>query len=133
MVGARRREQQRFGARAPAIGAAGQQQRADRFRALAPARLARFDDVQTTAPQGLGQGAQLRRLACPLPAFQRDEPAARHPNSDFRPFQSRPNMPASATSSPATSGITCGAVSWVWTISCAICWPLAIGALIGPV
>ena len=133
MVGARGGEQQGFGARAPAILAAGEQQGADRFRAFAAARLARFHDLQPARAQGSGERAKLGRFTRALSAFQRDEAARTHPNSDFMPFQMRPNIPASATSSPATNGMTCGGVSGVWTMSWAICCPLAIGALIGPV
>src|SRR5204863_484740 len=74
---------------------------------------ARDDDVKATRAQRVGECIHLRRLADPFPTLEADElPARRHaiPNSDLRPIQMRPKKPALPTSSPATSGTTCGGV-----------------------
>ncbi len=133
MIGASGGEKERFGAGVPAVGGSGEEEGADGFGAFAAAGFAGFHDFQALGAQGGGEGAELRRFTGALPALQSDEPAACHPKKDFRPFQRRPKMPASDTSSPATRGRTCGGVSGVETISSATFCPFAMGALIGPV
>jgi len=94
-----------------------------------------FDDCEAALAQQARKRLQLRRLADPLAAFEADEsPAPAHaiPSSDFSPIHARVKKPASPTSSPATSGTTCGSVSPVVTTSCATSSPFLIGALIGP-
>ena len=98
-----------------------------RFGAFAAARLTRLDDVDAVGTDGVGEGDDLGRLADPLPAFEADEfPAVAHaiPMSDLRPSQMRPKKPALPTSSPATSGTTCGGVSGVVMTRSAICCAL---------
>ena len=136
-VGARRGEQQGFGARAPAVGVAGHQQGADRFCSRRATGFARQHDRRAALAQRLGQSLRLRRFADALATLERDEhPARGHadhaPNRDFSPAHARPKNPASPTAFSATSGMTCGGVDEVSTIRSAMCWPLAIGALIGP-
>ena len=78
MVGARRGEQQGLGARVPARLVALQQQRADRLGIGAAAGLAGDDDRQPAPLERRGERVELGRLARPLPAFEADEPPARH-------------------------------------------------------
>src|SRR5207249_4639327 len=107
MVGACRGKQQRFGPRPPAGRVAGKQQLANRFGPGAAARFSCDNDVDPAGFQCLGERAELRRLADPLPAFEADEfPAFAHamPMSDLSPSQMRPKKPALPTSSPATNG-----------------------------
>src|SRR3954447_3999660 len=135
MVRPRCREQEGFGLCAPSIIGTAEEEFTDLLRAVAATRFSSDKYVQATRPQRLGERLHLRRLADPLPAFQADEPAPRRhaiPNSDFRPTQMRPKKPALPTSSPATSGTTCGGVSPVVTTSCATSCPFAIGATSGP-
>jgi len=114
VVGTGRREQQRFRLRSPTLLGPGQEQFANSFGALASAWFAGDDDLQTALGQSFGEGPDLSGLADPFPAFEGDELSAfAHaiPNSDLRPSQMRPKKPALPTSSPATSGTTCGGVS----------------------
>src|SRR3954454_7365497 len=135
MVRPRCREQEGFGLCAPSIIRTAEEEFTDLLRTVASARFSSDHEVQAPRPQRLGERLHLRRLADSLPAFKADElPACCHaiPNSDFRPTQMRPKKPALPTSSPATSGTTCGGVSPVVTTSCATSCPLAIGATSGP-
>ena len=139
MVAARRGEQQCLRPRVPAPIIAFEEQGADRLCARAPARLARDDHADPAPLERGGERGELGRLARPLPALEADEPPARHlvspyamPSNCLRPVHRRPKKPASSTASAATSGITCSPVSDEVTIRSAMCWPLAIGALIGP-
>ena len=135
MVGAGGGEEQGLGLGGPAVVVALEQKLADRLGAGAAAGLAGLDHLEAAAAQRLGQRLQLGRLADPLPAFEGDEAArASRLSRTARsgPFQIRPKKPASPTASAATSGMVWGGVSAVETTRSAICWPLAIGALIGP-
>ena len=64
---------------APALRRAVNDQLADRLRALGAAGLAGDEELDAAGPKARGKAGQLRALAGPLPAFQRDKPAARHP------------------------------------------------------
>ncbi len=77
MVGARGGKQQRLHLRAERLGSAGKDHVADRFRARRSARLARHHHGVALVAQLLRQPPDLRRLARPFPAFERDEKAAR--------------------------------------------------------
>ena len=89
-------EEQGFRSSAPAVVGAAQQQLADALRALAAAGLARDEHVKAALGQRFGKRLHLRRLADPLPAFERDELAAAHamPNSDLSPSHTRVKNPA---------------------------------------
>ena len=134
MVGTRGGEQQRLDARAPAVGAACHQQVADRLRPRRAARLPRRYHGQATRAQCLGEAGELRRFADALPPFERDEATRQRqtPKKDQSPAHARRKNPASPTAFSATSGITCGGVEGVSTTRSAMCWPAAMGALIGP-
>ena len=132
MIRARSGEEQCLGTRTPAIGLAFHQQRTDCFCAGAPARFTGCHDSVPARTECIGQRLKLGRFADALSAFKGDEFGAHPPKNDIKPAQTRPKKPASETASSATSGMTCGAVSGVVTTRSAMCWPLAIGALIGP-
>ena len=85
--------------------------------------------------QRLGKGAELGRLAGPLPAFEADEAPARRSRHAEELLEADPDAAEEARFArplrrrPAAST---AAVSAVVTTRSAICWPLAIGALTGP-
>ena len=130
MVGAGGGEQQRFGLRAPAVLASAEQQFADLLGAFATARFAGHDHVEPALAQGRGERRTCVDLPTPSPPSRLMNFRGRHaiPNSDLSSSQIRPKNPALPTSSPATSGTTCGGVSPVVTTSWATSCPLAIGA-----
>ena len=128
-------EQQSFGARIPARVVAFEQEFADRLGAGAPAGFSGDDDGQAAPGEGFGQGGELGRLADPFPAFEADEPTARHqpiPSNCLRPIQMRPKKPAGSTPCAAISGMTCSPESAVVTIRSAIWSPFLKPALSGP-
>ena len=137
MVGARGGEQQRLGRGAPALFVAGRAaaRGSPRRPGCRPARGSRRQSMP--APRSASASAatwvDLPAPSPPSRLMKRPRAVAHAiPNSCLKPIQMRPKKPASPTASPATSGITCGAVSAVVTTRSAICWPLAIGALTGP-
>jgi len=133
MVGAGGIDEQQFGQRAPAVGVALDDQRTDRFGPRSAARLARRHDLEPLGAKCGDEQCSLSRLARPLPAFERDELARHFPMTRWRnALPTRPNGPAMATASLATSGRRAVGSPGVVTTSSAIFWPLAIGALIGP-
>ncbi len=133
MVGAGRSHEQRLGRRAPAVGLALDDQRADRLRPRRAARLARLDDVDPVFAQGAREERRLGRLAGPFPALKGNEaPAHLPPRRAWKALAMRPNGPAAATASVATSGSRAVGRPGVVTTRSAMCWPLAIGALTGP-
>ena len=64
---------------APALRRAVNDQLADRLGTLGAARLASDHELDAACLKTLAEAAHLRALAGPLSAFQRDEPAPRHP------------------------------------------------------
>ncbi len=134
VIGAGRGEQESLRLRPVAIVLSAQEKLANGLGAVASARLAGEDHSDSALAQGRRERLCLRGLADALPAFETDEAAAgvaltAIPNSCLNPSQMRPKKPALPTSSPATSGVTCGCVSPVNTSKSAMCWPLVIGAV----
>ena len=136
MIGAGGGEQQGFGLGRPAIVRAVSSNAADRLGARAAAGLAGHRRTSNAArAQCRGESLQLGRFADPFPAFERDEARfAAHaiPKSCLSPIQMRPKKPAFADLLAGDQRHHLRAVSGVETTRSAICWPLAIGALTGP-
>jgi hypothetical protein len=103
VVGASGGEQQRLGLRAPVAAGRIEQQLADRLGGSGPAGLTGQHDLEAALLQRVGEQARLGRLARPLPAFERDEAAARHQNRPTSPLRRRCHALAVGTSAPATS------------------------------
>ena len=136
MVAPRRRYQQRFADRVPALRLALDQQFADCLGAGSAAGLARCQRRDPGAVQRLDEKAKLSGLAGALAALEGDEAAAAQclaPQIRYPAVSAiRPSGPSGATASVVCNGTSTASLPGATMTSLPMVWPFATGAFTVP-